>query len=255
MARNNGEPHPTSAIVVATSHAAALGIAGPGDLTPTVPTDEPVYLIIMHGSFTVYDASPPAGAPLPTGAYLYVVVTRGNFSITDWALGKKSPTIAPSSLGPVATLRFTKATLGRGKLRALSTRLVLSRTTVAAGTPIQGGLVVANDGPSVDEPHGCTPQLAVVLTNSKIPPIGVVPTYCELRQLWIRHGVVRLPLIVSTRYQVCTQTPARATVRVPACLHGGMRTPPFPAGRYKAVAVGEWSNIPKAAPVSVTLRG
>jgi hypothetical protein len=93
----------------------------------------------------------------------------------------------------------------------------------------------------------------VVLANKEIPADGVIPTPCRVGPYWIRHGVNRLRIVVSTRYAVCTQTPAQATVRVPVCLSGPVEAPPFPAGRYRTVAIGAWSGIPKPAPVAVTL--
>ena len=69
----------------------ALAIATPGDLTPTVPAGERVYLVVMRGSFTGYEAAPPSGAVLPTGSYLSFVVSEKTFRVTDWGLGAIPP--------------------------------------------------------------------------------------------------------------------------------------------------------------------
>ena len=104
MAKANGDPHVEAVQAVATSHAQALRVATPGDSTPSIAGSEPVYLILLRGSFTAYDASPPSGAPLPTGSFLCVVVDQKTFQVTDWGLSRHPPPIALSSLGSVATI-------------------------------------------------------------------------------------------------------------------------------------------------------
>ena len=91
MAADNGDARPRSVVAVATTHAVALAIATPGDLTPTVPAGERVYLVVMRGSFTGYEAAPPSGAVLPTGSYLSFVVSEKTFRVTDWGLGAIPP--------------------------------------------------------------------------------------------------------------------------------------------------------------------
>jgi hypothetical protein len=75
MARRNGDPRPAYVLVVRTTHAQALRVATPGD---RVPGDgrKLVYLVVMHGDFTDYDAPTPSGARLPTGTYTFGRVTR-----------------------------------------------------------------------------------------------------------------------------------------------------------------------------------
>jgi len=107
MAKANGDPHVEAVQAVATTHAQALRFATPGDRTST-PGSEPVYLILLRGSFTAYDASPPSGAPLPTGSFLCVVVDQKTFWVTDWGLSRHPPQIALSSHGSVARISLAQ---------------------------------------------------------------------------------------------------------------------------------------------------
>ena len=257
IANANGDLHATDAIAVATTHASALRVATPGDATPSVPAGMPVYLVTMRGRFTALGSSPPAGAPLPRGTFLAVVVDAATFEVTDWGLGARASKVQLASLGRVYPLHWAGTVGARDPAAAggLTTRLELSRTTVRAGEPIGAELVVTNPGPRVNETHDCAPYLMVVLADKEIPADAVIPTPCRLAPFWIRHGVSRLGIVVSTRYDVCTQTPAQATVRLPVCLSGPVEVPPLPAGRYRTVAVGAWGGIPMPAAVAVTLEG
>jgi hypothetical protein len=59
--------------MVRTTHSRALDVMEPG--TPVTGADRtPVYIITMDGTFTAYDASPPAGSPLPTGKHLTMII-------------------------------------------------------------------------------------------------------------------------------------------------------------------------------------
>ena len=255
MARANGDVHASDVLAVATTHAAALRVAAPGDSTPSVPAGTPVYLITMRGQFTAYDSSPPLGASVPRGTFLAVVVDAATFRVTDWGLTNRPSRVKLSTLGRVHTLHLAGASPARKAADAakLTSRLVLSRTTVRAGASIGAELVVTNPGARINETHGCAPYLMVVLANKEIPAYGVVPTPCRPGPLWIRHGVNRIRIVVSTRYVVCTQNPAQATVQLPVCLPNAEKAPPFPAGRYRTVAIGAWGGIPMPAPVAVTL--
>ena len=103
MAKANGDPHVEAVQAVATTHAQALRVATPGDRAST-PGSEPVYLILLRGSFTAYDTRRPSGAPFPTGSFLCVVVDQKTFWVTDWGLSRHPPQIALSSLGSVARI-------------------------------------------------------------------------------------------------------------------------------------------------------
>ncbi len=104
FARENGDARPAWIDVVTTTRGKALESATPGDTEPS-GNGTTVYLITMKGRFTGYDASPPAGARLPTGTYLSLVVNARTFMITDWGLSPHAPSVAPASLGPVRYLK------------------------------------------------------------------------------------------------------------------------------------------------------
>lgn len=100
-AKANGDPRPDWITVVVTTHGRALAIWGDSEPTGNGAT---VYLITMKGRFTAYDASPPAGAALPTGRYLSLVVSAGSFQVNDANLSPRPPPVSPGSLGPVSHL-------------------------------------------------------------------------------------------------------------------------------------------------------
>jgi hypothetical protein len=135
--------------------------------------------------------------------------------------------------------------------QGLTVRLVLSRTSVTAGTPIQGTLVVTNPGEKpVNLNHGCRPQYAVALTRPGFPPEVGFPALCGLRPFIIKPGQNRLPITVLTTYGACSP---EATGTVPACRHGRQVMPPLAPGRYRAVLVSTGLPFPAPAAVPVML--
>jgi hypothetical protein len=66
IATANGDPDPASVQAVATTHGQALSVATPGDWMPQ-ETGDPVYLVVMSGTFTGTGFSSPAGHSTPTG--------------------------------------------------------------------------------------------------------------------------------------------------------------------------------------------
>jgi hypothetical protein len=163
-----------------------------------------------------------------------------------------------SALRSLAVTATTIPSKSLGLLPAspqLSTRIVLSRTHVVAGSLIKGFVVVTNRGKPIKlwDHSGslkCRPGYAVVLTNDRIPPDIAWYLDCVPRPLLIPSGVTRLPVWVMTTYLQCWNTTAEKFV--PKCLPGH-RTPPLPAGQYKAVLVGMRLRLPAAKAVSVTL--
>ena len=103
FAKYNGGHQPDWVTAVMTTHARALDSATPGDLEPQ-SANVVVYLITMEGDFIGYEASPPAGAALPTGRYLSIVVNARTYAVMDWGLSPKAPPVSPASLGPVRRL-------------------------------------------------------------------------------------------------------------------------------------------------------
>jgi hypothetical protein len=135
----------------------------------------------------------------------------------------------------------------------LSDRIALSRTSVSAGTPIKGALIVTNRGrTAVNLTRYCRPYFAVRLTGHGLPVAAAFPATCSNTPFLIKPGVTRLPVTVFTTYSGCTSR-RHATAHTPACLSGG-RMPPLPAGRYQAVLVGSGDlPLPPAEPVKVIL--
>jgi hypothetical protein len=163
-----------------------------------------------------------------------------------------------SARQPLAVTATTIPSKSLGLLPAspqLSTRIVLSRTHVVAGSLIKGFVVVTNRGKPLRLWHHsgslkCTPGYAVALTNDRIPPDIAWYLDCVPRPLLIPSGITRLPFGVMTTFLQCWNTTAEKSV--PKCLPGH-RTPPLPAGQYKAVLVGFGLRLPAAKAVSVTL--
>jgi len=163
-----------------------------------------------------------------------------------------------SALQPLAGTVTTVANQSLGLLPAspqLSTRIVLSRTRVVAGSPIKGFVVVTNRGKPLklwdqSGPVKCRPDYAVVLTNDRIPPDVMFLFDCGGRPLLIPSGVTRLPATVITTYDGCGMY--AATKSQPKCLPG-LRVPPLPAGSYRATLVGQGLRLPAPKAVSVTL--
>jgi hypothetical protein len=103
VARADGDPRPSWATAVLTTHAKALTSATPGDFVPG-SGDVPVFLVTMRGRFVAYDASVPSGAKAPTCTYLSLVVEAKTFQELDFGLSPKAPPVSPASLGPVTYL-------------------------------------------------------------------------------------------------------------------------------------------------------
>lgn len=97
------DSHPKSISAVATTRGKALTVATPGDFIYQ-GNSEPVYLILMEGSFTDFRYTGPPGSTPPKGHYLGLVVDRVKFQILDYGLGPKPPPVSISSLGEVTKL-------------------------------------------------------------------------------------------------------------------------------------------------------
>lgn len=88
---------------VATTRAQALSAATPGDNVSDDVSLQPVYLVIMQGSFTGKVPVPP-GTAEPTGSYLAMVFDPATFNLLDMGIGSEAPPVTLQSLGPVTTL-------------------------------------------------------------------------------------------------------------------------------------------------------
>jgi hypothetical protein len=82
LARQNGDSHPTHLRVVETTSTAVC--AGCDYQRPF-----PVYDVAATGHFVANDASPPPGAPAPTGIGLWMVLERNSsFTIVGWGVDR-----------------------------------------------------------------------------------------------------------------------------------------------------------------------
>ena len=137
----------------------------------------------------------------------------------------------------------------------LTARIELPLTTVAAGTTLQGYLVVSNTtGATAHVLDGdCQPKWGVSVTNAHVPPNSAFTADCRLAPLDLPIGETRLPVTVYTSYSGCQQGSAAGTGSTifPACLPSG--PPPLPSGDYTAVLVGNIPGLTPPPPVAITL--
>jgi hypothetical protein len=136
--------------------------------------------------------------------------------------------------------------------RALSDRLIFSRTAVVAGVRIKGTLLVVNHGSKpINLNHGCRPAYEVVLTGRHYRPSLALADICSVKPFILRPGRNLLPFTLLTTFQTCAGKKDLASGEH-ACLPGP-RMPPLPAGHYSAVLVGDGLALPAPVPVAVTL--
>jgi len=82
FARENGDSHPTRLRMVETTSTAVC--AGCDYQHPF-----PVYDVAASGHFVANDASPPFGAPTPTGIGLWMVLERNSsFAVVGWGVDR-----------------------------------------------------------------------------------------------------------------------------------------------------------------------
>ncbi len=98
MAATNGETAPTSLEYVATTRQAAAQLTAQAG----VDSDQPVYLVSVHGAFVGHMAKRPAGTAEPQGTVLTVTIDPKTGRITDWGIEQTTPKL--TSLGAVQQL-------------------------------------------------------------------------------------------------------------------------------------------------------
>lgn len=103
LSRYMGDAHPTSVDAVLANRARALLTVSPGDQVPG-SAGQTVYLIVLVGHFTDYNASVPPGAKIPTGRYLAVTINPATGAVEDLSLGNHAPPVSLGSYGPMAAL-------------------------------------------------------------------------------------------------------------------------------------------------------
>lgn len=111
---------------------------------------------------------------------------------------------------------------------AVTARITLPSTRLAARSTVKGHLVLTNSGDRpVDLNHGCTPKWAVVLGRGPRPPGVAFTLDCGAEPFLVQPGTARLPF----------------ELRV------GRRKP----GTYRAFLVASDPSFPTAPPVKVTV--
>ena len=91
---SGGDPSPSSGRVWATSRSRANELVSHSG----VDTDQPSYVIVLHGDFVVKDAPRPPGAEAPEASVLTMIVDPRTGEITDFGIHNDAPDL--SSLGP-----------------------------------------------------------------------------------------------------------------------------------------------------------
>jgi hypothetical protein len=92
-----GDPTPTSTEYVSTTRQVAVQADGSG----TADTNEPVYLVVVKGSFIDKSAFGDGGAP-PEGSVLTLVVDVSDYQVVDVGVESVPPTL--SGVGATTTL-------------------------------------------------------------------------------------------------------------------------------------------------------
>lgn len=146
----------------------------------------------------------------------------------------------------------------------LKVQVVLSETSLVAGQPIKGTLLVTNPGGAINltavgrpfgKPHSsyrCQPAFLVYLTNGVLENEEGFDEPCVSGPFTIAHGVSRWHFQVLTTFSGCTQS-GGGTENMPAC-SGPSGTPPLPPGSYDTrIAWSEWVPLPDPRSVTVEL--
>lgn len=125
----------------------------------------------------------------------------------------------------------------------MSAQIVLSATTVTAGSVTSGYVLVQNATGHPLHASGCGSPFAVVLGNEEIKP-RVSWLMC-LERFTFPIGSSRWPVVVSASYPGCGRGKG-----IPACEEGGA-PPPLPAGDYQATFFQGSHVVPRPASVDV----
>jgi hypothetical protein len=99
LSRENGNVHPATGQVVASTRQAAAALLDPGvDLV----VDAPVYVVQVEGKFIGENAKVPPDAALPEGEALYFTFDPASGQVMDWGIEPHAAEL--SSLGQVTKL-------------------------------------------------------------------------------------------------------------------------------------------------------
>lgn len=102
-AKANGDADPSSVTVFASRRHEANIAAGAGS---GVPGSQPVYLVIIRGTFVCTGCTRPAGAAPPRGDVMTMVLTRKTLRGLDSGIGGQVDT---SKVGPGLPLQLGRA--------------------------------------------------------------------------------------------------------------------------------------------------
>jgi hypothetical protein len=137
----------------------------------------------------------------------------------------------------------------------VSIRVTLNTTTVHAGHVIHGTAILTNASSKsiLVQTWECDQWLFVGLANNQITYDPAVPTSACAHSITLKPGPNRVPITVSTKYQVCGGGTQKGTIAVPHCTKSGM--PALPKGTYRVVVItnGEPTLTPYASRVRITL--
>lgn len=101
FAARSGEPSPSDGQVVGSSRVAAVEAV----MGEQIYSDQPVYVVTMHGHFVGYMAHMRPGAPPPTGTDVTLVVDANTNELLDWSISDRPSDL--STLGTPAALALT----------------------------------------------------------------------------------------------------------------------------------------------------
>jgi hypothetical protein len=138
---------------------------------------------------------------------------------------------------------------------ALRVHLVLlAGRIISAGVSTSAFVVIDNptNGPiAVTQGCGGKPQVAAVLSNSKVPQFAAFATL-KCADVELTPGLHRYPVQIAGTYQGCIE-PGGSGVGLPQCLGEPVDgLPPLPVGRYHAV-IDTDSSLPSSTPVPMTV--
>jgi hypothetical protein len=141
----------------------------------------------------------------------------------------------------------------------VSVQVKLNVTTIRAGHSIHGTAIITNSSSKSILVQGwsCEQWLYVGLASKKIAYDPAVPVSACPNSVTLKPGANRVPITVSTSYDVCQQGPQKGTVELPHCPKRGSAVgmPALPKGTYHVVVLtnGLSEFAPYAFRVLVTL--
>lgn len=146
-----------------------------------------------------------------------------------------------------AFIGFERAT---DPAQAMSARIELASTTVAAGETLSGRLVVFNNTGRDLKVIGCGSIFQVALANDAVEP-EIVWNLCA-QEITVPEGESTYPVSVQARRATCTTGPAPSST--PTCEPDGS-PPPLPPGNYEARLYQSTAVVPDPPPVDVRVTG